>query len=263
MYTWNWDPGLVFGLVMQAIVYLACVGPLRRYFPGSASVSQVRIQTFLLGVLILFFALVSPLHTLGDQYLLSAHMVQHLLITLVAPPLLLVGTPRWLFRPLLRLPFAPTIGRFITSLLVAFLAFNIVFAAWHVPAFYDLALQYEWVHAAEHISFIVTATLTWWPIFSPMDEFPAPAPPVQCLYLFFQSLPPTVVGALITFSGDVLYPTYANAPRVWGLSALADQQIAGLIMWFPGGLVFFGVLTVIFLRWFSRDDYEPVSDGVV
>ena len=260
MYSWNWEPSVLIGLALQAGVYLACVGPLRSRFPGSAPVPQGRIQTFLLGTLVLFIALVSPLDTLGDGYLLSAHMVQHLLMTLIAPPLLLLGTPRWLFRPLLRLPFGLPLGRAITNPLVAFLLFNITFAIWHVPAFYELTLHNQWLHILEHIMFLVTATLTWWPIFSPLDELPRLPDPAQCLYLFLESLPPTILGALITFPDQVLYPTYAAAPRVWGLSPMADQQLGGLIMWIPGALVFFVVLTVVFFRWFNGDEYEPAGD---
>ena len=255
MYAWNWEPGVLIGLALQAGAYLACVGPLRGRFVGSVPVPRWQVQTFLLGVLMLFFALVSPLDTLGDRYLLTAHMIQHLLITLVAPPLLLIGTPRWLLRPLLRLPFALPIGRAITKPLVTFLAFNITFALWHVPRYYEAALHNQAVHILEHITFFVTATLTWWPIFSPLDELPRLPEPLQCLYLFGESLPPTILGALITFPDYVLYPTYDAAPRVWGLSPLADQQIGGLIMWIPGALVFFTVLSVVFLRWLGRDEH--------
>jgi putative membrane protein len=187
-------------------------------------------------------------------------MVQHLLITMIAPPLLFLGTPRWLFRPLLRLPLALPIGRALTHPVVTFLAFNATFVLWHAPAFYDAALRSEPVHILEHVTMFVTAALTWWPIFSPLDELPPLAPPLQCLYLFFESIPPTILGALITFSGGVLYPTYARAPRVWGLTAEIDQQLGGLIMWIPGALIYLGVLTVVFFRWFNRDEYEGSQD---
>jgi putative membrane protein len=261
VYTWNWEPSILIGLAAQAGAYLACVGPLRARFPGSAPVSQARIQTFLLGSLVLLIALVSPLDTLGDGYLLSAHMIQHMLITLVAPPLLLIGTPPWLFRPLLRLPLALPIGRFLTSPIVAFLAYNATFSLWHVPRFYEATLHSLPLHILEHVMFFGTAALTWWPIFSPLNELPRLPDPIQCLYLFFESLPPTILGALITFSGDILYPTYARAPRLWGLSAEIDQQAAGLIMWIPGALVFLGVLTIVWFRWLGRDDYEPSQDA--
>jgi putative membrane protein len=260
VYTWNWEPSILIGLALQVGTYLACVGPLRGRFPGSAPVSPARVQVFLLGSLVLFIALVSPLDTLGDGYLLSAHMIQHMLITLVAPPLLLIGTPPWLFRPLLRLPLALPIGRFLTTPLFTFFVYNATFSIWHVPRYYEATLQSLPIHILEHVMFFVTATLTWWPIFSPMDELPRLSDPLQCLYLFFESLPPTILGALITFSDTLLYPTYARAPRVWGLTPAIDQQAAGLIMWIPGALVFLLVLTVVFFRWFGEDDYKPSQD---
>ena len=108
--------------------------------------------------------------------------------------------------------------------------------------------------------FFATATLTWWPIFSPLDELPRLPEPAQCLYLFLESLPPTILGAVITFASSALYPTYAAAPRVWGLSPLVDQQLGGLIMWIPGGLVFFAVMSVIFISWLNRDEREQSHD---
>lgn len=259
MFAWNFDPAILIGLALQAGAYLACVGPLRTRFPGAEPVPPVRIQTFLLGVLVLFIALCSPIETLGDRYLLSAHMVQHMLMTLIAPPLLLLGTPRWLFRPLLRLPLALPLGRLITSPLAAFVSFNLVFALWHVPSYYEATLRSTPIHILEHALFFATATLTWWPIFSPMDELPRMADPAQCLYLFLASIPPTILGALITFAG-VLYPTYARAPRVWGLSPETDQQIAGLLMWIPGSLIFLLVLTIVFFRWFNNEEHIPSQD---
>jgi putative membrane protein len=260
VYVWQWEPSVLIGLALLAAGYMACVGPLRGRFAGAMPVSRGRIQTFLVGVLVLFVALVSPLDTLSDHYLLSAHMVQHLLMTLIVPPLLLLGTPRWLLRPLLRPRFALSIGRALTNPVAAFLLFNVTFAIWHFPKLYELTLENEALHVLEHLMFLATATLTWWPVFSPLDELPRISDPAQILYLFFQSLPPTVLGALITFAGAPLYPAYASAPRVWGLSVMADQQIGGLIMWIPGALVFFTVLTVVFFRWLNHDEYEQSQD---
>src|SRR5262245_19562673 len=175
-YTWQWEHLFVPALIAAA--YLVCIGPLRGRFPGSAPVSRARAQLFLLGVLILFAATVSPLDTLSG-YLLSMHMVQHLLMTLVVPPLLLVGTAGWLLRPLLGLPLGRPIGRALTHPVVAFLLFNAVFVIWHVPALYDLALRNDAVHILEHGLFLATAMLTWWPIFSPLDELPRLSEPAQ------------------------------------------------------------------------------------
>jgi putative membrane protein len=256
-YVWQWEHLFVPALFGAA--YLIWIGPLRGRFADSAPVSRVRVQLFLLGVVILFVATVSPLDTLSG-YLLSMHMVQHLLMTLIVPPLLLVGTPGWLLRPLLRLPFGRPVGRALTHPVVAFLLFNAIFSVWHVPALYDLALRNDSVHILEHVLFLGTAILAWWPVFSPLDELPRLPEPVQLLYLFFQSLPPTILGAVITFADEPLYPAYATAPRLWGLSVLLDQEIGGLIMWIPGALVYFVVLTGVFFHWLNRDEYERSRD---
>jgi len=259
VFSWNWEPSILIGLALQAGVYLACVGPLRGRFPGSAPVPATQVQTFLLGVLVLFIALVSPVDTLA-AVLLSSHMVQHLLITMIAPLVLLDALVGPLFRPLLRLPLALPAGRFLTNPLFTFSFFNLTFSLWHTPAYYDAALRSDAVHILEHATMFVTAALTWWPIFSPLDELPRLPDPAQCLYLFVESLPPTILGALITFAG-LLYPTYARAPRVWGISPELDQQAAGLLMWIPGSLVFLTVLTIVFFRWFNENDYEPSYDA--
>lgn len=259
MFLWSWEPGILIGLAAQVGAYLVCIGPLRRFFPGSAPVPPVQRQTFLLGVLILFIGLVSPLGTLSDGYLLSAHMVQHLLLALIAPPLLLLGTPSWLFRPLLRIPFALPLGLALTGPIIAFVIFNATFAIWHVPRYYTWSLSNPLAHAVQHVAFIATATLMWWPIFSPMDELPRIAVPLQFIYLFFAAIPPTILGALLTLSGEVWYAPYARAIRVIPLSALEDQQLAGLIMWYPGGLIFLAVLTIRWFRWMRSGDEDYLS----
>jgi putative membrane protein len=256
MYAWNWDLELVVGLIAQISLYLACVGPLRHLFPGSTVVPKTQIQLFAMGWICLFAALVSPIDQLSD-YLLSIHMVQHLLLTLIAPPLLLLGTPRWLFRPLLRIPAAAQIGKVITSVVPAFIIYNMVFSLWHVPRYYELTLNNLSFHILEHGMFFVTAALAWWPICSPLDEVPAAPVGLQIFYLFFQSFPPTILGAILTFAETPLYPHYTRVARLWGMTPLVDQQLAGLIMWIPGSLIFFGVLSVVFVRWMNRDEIDP------
>jgi putative membrane protein len=257
-YAWQWEHALVPAAL--AAIYLLCAGPLRRRIDPAAEMSRARMQVFLIGVLVLFVAVATPLDTLSN-YLLTAHMIQHLLMTLIVPPLLLLGTPAWMLQPLLALPLARPILRVLTNPLAAFLLFNFVFSAWHAPALYNLALQNNTVHILEHLLFLGTAVLTWWPVFSPTPVLPRLSEPAQLLYLFFESLPPTILGALITFAGTPLYSEYVSAPRLWGLSVMLDQQIGGLIMWIPGALVYFAVLTVVFFRWLNRDEYERSRDA--
>jgi len=212
---------------------------------------------FYLGILIAGLSLGSPLHTIGEGYLLSAHMVQHLIITMIVPPLLITGTPAWMVRPLLRWGPVGAVARTVLTPIPAFVIFNAIFLGWHVPAFYELALAQPTVHAAEHTTMLLAAMITWWPIFGTMWEYPRLPYGGQVFYLFIQSLPPTILGALITLTSKELYPTYFMAERISFLSAAEDQTIAGLIMWIPGALGYFTVLTGIFYVWVEK---RPASE---
>ena len=252
---WHGHPSVIAGLLVLTGGYLLGVGPLRWRFGWADRVSPGQVATFLIGVLVIFVAVLSPLHDLGDNYLLSAHMLQHLLLTLVAPPLLLLGTPPWLLRPLLlRSPRVMGVARFLTLPVVAFILFNVVFAFWHVPGLYDLALRERGIHILEHLMFIAAGVLMWWPILSPLPELPRASYPLQMLYLFVQPTVPSILGAIITFSDKILYSWYAVAPRVWEISAHTDQQVGGVIMWVPAGLAFLFTLIVVFLIWASQEE---------
>jgi putative membrane protein len=181
-------------------------------------------------------------------------MVQHLLLTLVAPPLLLLGIPGWMLSPLLRPRSVRAIGRFLTGPLIAFVLFNVAFAASHLPALYDLTLENHAAHIVEHLIFMGTAVLMWWPVLSPAVELPRIAYPLQILYVFFQTIPGSAVGALITLSERPLYQVYADAPRVIDISALMDQQIGGALMWVGGGAYFLILATIIFFVWAHREE---------
>ena len=141
--------------------------------------------------------------------------------------------------------------------------FNLIFTAYHVPALYDLSLQNNTFHIFVHLLLMATAVIAWWPILSPMTELPRLPQPGQILYLFFDAIPPTLLGALITFGEVVLYPTYANAPRIFGISALDDQIGAGLIMWIPGAMVYLLALTIVFFKWFGSEDGAERANEMV
>jgi putative membrane protein len=201
------------------------------------------------GLLLLFFSLNGPLHDLSDYYLFGAHMVQHLVLTLWVPPLLIAGTPGWMLRPALQVQWVARLARRFTDARVAFMIFNIVVAVWHLPPAYNTAMAWHPVHIVQHLMFLVSATLMWWPLMSPLPELPRLAYPGQMLYCFLMSIPMSLVAIYITLADHVLYPAYSAAPRLWGITPLADQQIGGLIMWVPGGLFFLLVMSVVFFRW--------------
>ncbi len=256
---WIVEPAITLGVLAWTLLYLYTVGPLRRRFHLADRVERQQVACFLLAMLIIFVSLQGPLHELSDYYSFSAHMLQHILVTLIMPPLLLKGIPEWLLRPLLARSSVLRVGRFLTSPFVAFAPFNVVFALWHAPGLYQLALGNPTVHALEHMLFMATAILTWWPVFSPTPLLPRLSEPAQMLYLFAQSIIPTILGAIITFADIQLYPFYAAAPRVIGLSPIDDQQGAGLLMWLGGAAIVLFVLTLRFFSWMERDDDEPVE----
>ncbi|TAK35187.1 MAG: cytochrome c oxidase assembly protein [Chloroflexota bacterium] len=249
---WSWEPSIVVGTAVLVGAYLYGVGPLRRRYGWADRVDPWQVALFLLGNLILLLTLVSPLDVLSDDYLFSAHMVQHVLLVAIVPPLWLLGTPDWLLRPLLKPPFVLRLGRFLTHPYVAFIIFNLTFWLWHWPVLYDLALTSEPVHALQHLTFLITAVISWWPVLSPLPELPRLSPPMQVAYLFAICQPNVTLGALFVFSRGPLYQGYLDAPPLFGISPVMDQQIGGLIMWIPGNLIYLVALSIILLRWLHQ-----------
>ena len=211
---------------------------------------------FSLGVAVLWLGADWPLHDLAERYLYSMHMVQHLLFTLVAPPLLIAGLPDWLLREILRPRAVSRVVRFLTRPLVALIVFNGVLLFSHWPAVVDASVRSEPLHFGLHVLIVASAFVMWWPVMSPLPEMPALPPPGQMLYLFLQSLAPTVPASFLTFGSTPLYPVYASFPRIWGIDALTDQLIAGLTMKLAGGLILWGFIATIFFRWFAQEQRD-------
>lgn len=256
---WQADPVLIGGLLALLVAYGAAVGPLReRLAPGTPF---DRGKAIWFGAAIVLFYLVegSPLHDLAERYLLSAHMLQHLLLSYVVARMFIVGVPAWLWRAvLLNRVMAPIAKRALRPT-TAFVVFSLFFALWHVPVIYEGALMNPTLHHIEHIAFLITAIMLWWPILSPLPEIPRAPHLVQMAYLFTIPIAQLPVFAAITFSPDVVYRTYEVAPRVYPwLSPLADQALAGAIMKVMG-LAFFSVpFTRIFFDWYQRENQRKV-----
>ncbi|HEY2376480.1 MAG TPA: cytochrome c oxidase assembly protein [Gemmatimonadaceae bacterium] len=223
--------------------------------------SKPALLTFAL--ITLFLSLNGWLHDLSDSYLFSAHMVQHLVLALLVAPILIMATPGWMLRPALANRPVAAIARWVTNPLRAFAIFNVVMCGWHLPPLYNLAMAHHNVHIVQHLMFLIAAVLMWWPILSPLPELPRLAYPMQMLYLFLMSIPMSIVAVYIAYADSVLYPAYSIAPRIWGISPMQDQLIGGLIMWIPGGLFFFTIISVIFFRWQQHDGDETVAGAQV
>ena len=255
---WNWEPSILIGTALITGLYLYAIGPLRkRYYPAE-QVRRGQTISFLLGMLVMFLALVSPLDELGDSYLFSAHMVQHLFLTIVGPPLLLLGTPEWFVKPLLRNKVVFKIAKALTYPAVAFVLYNADFWLWHAPPLYNATLENQNIHILEHLTFIVFGILYWWPIFSPSKDLPRLSIGGQILYLFLSGMPSVLLGAGLTFSPP-LYAPYLAAPRVWGISAATDQQLGGLIMWVPVSILYIIIMSVLFIHWMQQQEAKQLA----
>jgi putative membrane protein len=242
--SWTIHPSTVIGLTALGWLYFRRA---RAREGAGPSVGQ-RIS-FVSGLVLLFLILNGPLHDLSDFYLFSGHMVQHLIMELIVPPLLIAGTPGWMLRPALQWPVVGWLAPRITTGPMAFAIFNVTLSIWHIPSMYNLALLHHNVHIVQHVTFLVASVLMWWPFMSTLPELPRLSYPGQMLYCFLMTVPMSVVAIYIAMADTVLYPLYASSPRLWGISPKMDQLIGGLIMWIPGGLFFYGVMTVVFFRW--------------
>jgi putative membrane protein len=250
-YEWGWSlhPSVLIGTGLLGALYFWGIGPLRRRLGLGPPPAAWQVASFSGGLLVLLFSLNGPMHDLSDYYLFSAHMVQHLLLTLLLPPLLIAGTPGWLLRPLLQRPAVRAVARVLTKPVVAALLYSATIAVWHLTPFYELMMRNHDVHIATHLMFIVAATILWWPVMSPAPELPRLPYGMGMLYLFLVGIPMQFVAAMITLSDQVLYPWYSVAPRTWGLTPLEDQQLGGLLMWVPGNLWMFLAIGVLFFMW--------------
>ncbi len=250
---WDLHPSVVIGLVLLGGLYV---------YLGGVAAPRRQVASFVGALGVAFLALDGPLHNLSDNYLFSAHMAQHLVLTLLFPPLLLYGTPAWVVRPLIRPRRLFRVAAVLTRPLPAAVIFSTPITLWHFPGFYEAALRHHPLHIVQHLVLIATAVLMWWPVLSPVPELPRASYLTQLLYLFLLGLPMSLVGALITLSEEVLYPFYTRAPRVWELTPLADQQLGGLLMWVVGTLVLWAAATVVWFRWAAREESGDVERAV-
>jgi len=246
---WPVEPLLVLGLIAAAGLYRLGWRRLRHVAGGSA-VSSSRAAAFAVGIIAVALALLSPIAVYGER-LFFMHMIQHLLLLLIAPPLLLLGRP--LVPVLWGLPSSwrrrlaqflgpghilARLGDALTTPLVAAGAFIVTIAVWHIPVFYDAAQGRTLTHDLEHLMFFGTALLYWWPVIHPAGGRRRLSYGLAVPYLLPPFLESMVIGVLLTFADRPLYRTYAEMEMPWGFSVVSDQQLGGLIMWIPGGMLF-------------------------
>jgi putative membrane protein len=230
------------------------LGP-RYAVAGRPAVSRLQVTSWSLGLVAVWVAADWPVHDVAEQSTYSVHMIQHLVLAMVAAPLLLLGTPAWLARwvlgpPSRRFEVVRRLARFLPALVI----FNVVLVLTHWPAVVDASLHNAGLHFLVHAMIFVSSLLVWMPIVSPLPEIPRLSPPSRMTYLFLQSIVPTVPASFLTFGTSVLYRYYAHRHSVWGLSSVQDQQIAGLIMKLGAGLLLWGLIAVAFFQWAADEE---------
>jgi putative membrane protein len=257
---WNLAPSILIPIALTALIYILGMRNVWQRAGAGHGINRPRLMSFLGVLLASFVAFVSPLDAMSDV-LFSAHMVQHMILMLVAAPLLVLSDFPLAFLWALPRPRAQSLGyrfkqsqtvsriwRVISSPVFAWLLFTISLWVWHASTLYEAALEDEAIHSVEHLGFLLTSMLFWWVLLKPAGQkhlhYGMAIP-----YLFTTILQSGILGALMTFTDQPWYPYYAALVTAWGLTPLQDQQLAGLIMWIPGGAVFTLLTIGYFAAW--------------
>lgn len=259
---WHNEPWLVGGLVFLGWLWAVLAGPLRARLAGPAAPFPRRHAWCFYSALVIFYAAVgSPLDQIGERFLFSAHMLQHQLLIYPVPVLFLVGLPAWMIDALLVRPVPRALVGFFTRPVVAVVTFAVILGTWHGSWLYETALQNKLVHVTEHIMFFGAALIYWWPLVSPSRVLPPLPYGAQMLYLLGATIAMTPTFAFITFSHDVLYPTYEFAPRLFAnFSAADDQLLAGTGMQLVGVIVSMSAFGWAFFRWYQAGERTQKSE---
>lgn len=264
---WSWEPGVLLALGLAAWLYARGTNEVWRRVGRGRGVGYWQASAFGSGLTALFIAFVSPLNAFSTA-LFSAHMLQHLLLTLVAAPLLVLGAPLVPFLWALPKPARQQIGRWwrpaqvirlgwhgLSQPLLVWSLHTATLWLWHSPVLYQAALEQPILHELEHITFLGTAWLFWWILLKPNGPKRL-GNGAGVLYVFTTALQSGALGALLTFARTPLYPIYSSSVAAWNLTVLADQQLAGVIMWVPAGVVYLVTTLVLLGRWLHRMEQD-------
>ena len=258
---WDLKPTVIIG---SAVLFLAYLWVVRFRLNRQTAV-------FGSGVLFMMLTLIGPLDFLGDGYLFSAHMMEHILLYLAVPPVLLSGLPPEPVQSLLSIEIAAKAERLLRRPTIAWLAGVGNMWLWHLPALFNAALNSEGLHAVEHLSFLVTGTIFFWPIFTPLQSHRL-SPIMGAIYIFTAMSACMILGILLTFAPLGYYPTYMGSSDadgifqfirlVWKLDPQADLNLGGMFMWVIAGLLDFALLLIVISRlYINPEEYETAEKG--
>lgn len=273
--SWEWRPEVLIPLIVAGVIYFR--GWRRLRVNGqrrSVLANGWRLAAYVGGLLLIGLALLSPIDVLASQ-LFFMHMIQHLLLVMLAPPLLMLASPMpfllWGLPRDIRRP----VGRGLSGLLhrnsssrkllrqatapgAAWLLFVITLIGWHDPALYNLALRSDFVHDVEHITFFVTAMLYWWHVVGAGPHIHKRFSQAARIVYVIAAIPPNMLtGIVIAFAGQVIYTHYLSVPRLWGMTALEDQTLSGIIMWVPGSMMYIIAVLILTAGWLQGEERKP------
>jgi cytochrome c oxidase assembly factor CtaG len=254
-HSWDWDLSKIIGCAALILIFAIWT----RLKPLRTS------ALFVSGVVLLFLSLASPLDALGDEYLFSAHMLQHFVLLMIVPILMILGLPEAKSRALLQVRWVAKTEHTLSRPLLAWVIANVVLWTWHAPRLYVWAIQNEDVHIFQHLTFLISATIFWWPILAPTEESRLRS--VEgFVYVFTAALSNMALGIVLTFMDEPLYSPYIAPEDSWKilnllrlqfhLDPVADQKLGGVVMWVLGSAVFLGVLLLQFGRWYNAAEME-------
>ncbi len=274
--SWDWRPELMMVLALAGTIYTRGWWRLRKRTADRQGISpwQARARwrplLYLGGLLILGLALMSPIDVMSSQ-LFFMHMIQHVLLVSIVPPMLWLANPLpfllWGLPDQARIGFGRLLGRRGELRLglkklagpgAVWIAFVVLYLGWHDPLLYNAALERAWAHDLEHISFFGTAMLYWWHILGAGPVVHKPFSTVGRFVFLLMAIPPNMIaGMAIAFSESPIYPHYEAVPRLWGLSVMADQRLAGVIMWVPGSMMYIIFALILTARWLKQEEEKP------
>jgi putative membrane protein len=257
-YQWHPEVWVLVAFLTGAYVYMVrVIGP-KAVAPGQAVVTRFNIGCFIGAMLMLWVASDWPIHDIGEEYLYSAHMLQHMMLSYFLPPLVLMATPEWLLRVLVGDGKLYRGVAFMCKPVIAAVVFNAVIIITHIPDVVTASVDNGPLHYSLHFAVVIASLLMWMPVVGPFPELQI-GPLAKCIYLFMQSLVPTIPAAWLTFAEGAVYETYDQPVRVWGLSVQHDQQLAGAIMKTGGGIFLWTIIVYLFFRRFAGG-YHAAND---
>jgi len=252
---------LLISLLLAGWLYALGTGPFRERLAAGTRFPLAKCILFYLGLIITYLAVGSPLDQIGEQFLFSAHMVQHMLLIYVTPTLFIYGTPAWLIDYLLKPGPVRKSMQVLTHPACGGLLFTFVYTVWHVPALYEMALHDKRIHILEHWTMFGLGLLMLWPFLTLSKRVPRRSYGVRMLSIFLLMVGQLPVFGILSLSSDAIYPTYAWAPRIIDLDPLNDQILGGIIMKVVNMGFSLTILGISFYLWAKSEETDDTNDA--